>query len=97
MTKPKALFNWSGGKDSSIDLYKTLQSGDYDIPFLLTTLNAKCNRISQHGVRDALLDIQAEKIGIPLKKLILPDIPTMENYNRMMRSPLIGWLRSCRV
>jgi uncharacterized protein (TIGR00290 family) len=87
-TKPKALINWSGGKDSSICLQKILQSGDYDIHCLFTTLNARYNRISQHGVRSVLLEQQAGQIGIPLKTLMLPDTPTMEAYDRTMKVAL---------
>lgn len=88
MPKSKALFNWSGGKDSSICLHKILRSGEYEISFLFTTVNSRYNRISQHGVRTDLLEKQAEHIGLPLKKLLLPDIPTMENYNRAMSEAL---------
>ncbi|MEX1137307.1 MAG: diphthine--ammonia ligase [Balneolales bacterium] len=91
MTKTKALFNWSGGKDSSICLHKTLQSGEYDIPFLFTTVNAKYERITQHGVRTELLRTQAENIGLPVKIMTLPDTPTMENYNQMMKETLTGF------
>lgn len=88
MKNIRALFNWSGGKDSSICLHKILRSGDYEIPYLFTTVNEKHNRISQHGVRQELLKKQAESIGIPLRILRLPDIPTMENYNRAMAEAL---------
>lgn len=88
MKKPKAVFNWSGGKDSSICLYKTLRSGDYEVSYLFTTVNEKHNRISQHGVRYELLEKQAENIGIPLWVLRLPDTPTMESYNRKMAEAL---------
>ena len=46
----KAIFNWSGGKDSSLSLYHLLQTKDYDIRYLVTSVNAKFNRISMHGV-----------------------------------------------
>jgi uncharacterized protein (TIGR00290 family) len=86
--KPKALFNWSGGKDSSLCLYKMLQSKEYDISYLLTTISKQYNRISQHGVRTELLEQQTNSIGIPLYKLIMPEFPTMEAYNVMMKQTL---------
>ncbi|MEX2601521.1 MAG: diphthine--ammonia ligase [Balneolaceae bacterium] len=88
MAKEKAIMNWSGGKDSSLCLHRVLQSDKYDITYLFTTLNQEFNRISQHGVRADLLDKQSEKIGIPVIKLYLPDKPTMESYNRMMKEAL---------
>jgi uncharacterized protein (TIGR00290 family) len=86
--KPKALFNWSGGKDSALCLYKLMQSGEYDIKYLLTTVSKAYNRISQHGVRAELLEQQTSSIGIPLYKLILPEFPTMETYNTLMKETL---------
>jgi len=85
----KALFNWSGGKDSSICLHKVLQSGDFEIAALLTTVSDKYQRISQHGVRVELLEQQASSIGIELQKLMMPDWPTMEAYNEMMEKALM--------
>ncbi|MBN4049629.1 diphthine--ammonia ligase [Bacteroidales bacterium AH-315-N07] len=86
MQNNKAIFNWSGGKDSSLALYKVLKEDNFNIRYLLTTVSSKYRRISQHGVREILLEKQAESIGIPLHKLIMPDNPTMETYNRMMEN-----------
>ena len=61
MKKQKAIFNWSGGKDSSLALYKALQSDKYEISYLLTTVSSGFRRIIQHGVREKLLEMQAEK------------------------------------
>lgn len=80
----KAVFNWSGGKDSSYCLHKVLQEGKYDIKYLLTSVNESFQRISMHGVRVELLEQQAENIGIPLIKLLLPENPDMEMYNQKM-------------
>ncbi len=65
--KPKALMCWSGGKDSAMALYKAQQS--FEVVTLLTTLNADFGRISMHGVREELLDAQADAIGLPLIKV----------------------------
>jgi len=91
ISKPKAIFNWSGGKDSSLCLYKTLESGEYQISYLLTSLSEKYNRVSQHGVRAELLERQASNIGMPLHKLILPETPTMDDYDALMRNTLRGF------
>ncbi len=84
----KAIFNWSGGKDSSLSLYYLLQSKEYDVRYLVTSVNSKFNRISMHGVRQELLRQQAESIGIPLHMIMMPEMPTMENYNEMMEQTL---------
>ena len=69
MNKLKAIFCWSGGKDSSYCLHKILAEKLFDVKYLLTTVNDKFKRISMHGIREELLDKQAESIGIPLLKV----------------------------
>jgi uncharacterized protein (TIGR00290 family) len=86
--KKKAIFNWSGGKDSSLSLYHLLQSQEYDIRYLITSVNSKFKRISMHGVRQELLRRQAESIGIPLHMVMVPEMPTMEIYNDLMEQTL---------
>ncbi len=83
-----AVFNWSGGKDSALALYKVLQAGDLQVTCLLTTVNETFNRISMHGVRTELLERQAESIGIPLLKVMLPEMPDMQTYERIMEQQL---------
>ena len=53
---------WSGGKDSALCLHKVLLAKEYDVKYLLTTLNEQFKRISMHGVREELLDEQAKQI-----------------------------------
>lgn len=85
MTKySKALFNWSGGKDSSLCLHQVLSEKSFDVEFLLTTLNGKYKRVSMHGIAEKLLDKQAKSIGIPLKKLHLPEFPSMGEYEEIV-------------
>ena len=84
----KALFNWSSGKDSALSLYKTLQRRDFQIECLLTSVNTQYQRISMHGIRVELLKEQAESIGIPLKILEVPEMPTMEVYEKVMTETL---------
>ncbi|MDP5198939.1 diphthine--ammonia ligase [Flavobacterium sp. DG2-3] len=89
MSQPKkALFNWSSGKDSALALYKTLQNSEFQIECLLTSVNQQYQRISMHGIRVELLQKQAESIGIPLKILEVPEMPTMEVYEKVMTETL---------
>jgi uncharacterized protein (TIGR00290 family) len=59
----KAFMNWSGGKDSALCLYKSLQQG-INIQALVTTISN--DRVTMHGVRKELIDQQAKAIGLPL-------------------------------
>jgi len=80
----KSFFNWSGGKDSSLALYHTLNNKNYSVEKLLTNVNNQYRRISMHGVREELLEQQASAIGIPLQKLVLTDQPSMIEYEEHM-------------
>lgn len=86
--KIPAVFNWSGGKDSMLALDQVLKEGKYDVRYLLTTVNDAYNRVSMHGVREALLIQQAKNIGIPLYQLRLPDSPDMQDYEESMHDHL---------
>lgn len=83
-----AYFNWSGGKDSTLALYKVLREKQFDIRYLLTTLNEEADRISMHGVRSELLAAQAESLGIPAKKVHLPASSDMQAYESAMSTAI---------
>jgi len=76
--------NWSGGKDSSLTLYHVLKDKQYDVKYLVTSCSEEYDRISMHGVRVSLLKRQAELIGIPLKIIYVPTMPTMAAYDAAM-------------
>lgn len=82
--RKKALMNWSGGKDSALSLHHILQNNEYKVEHLLTSLNDSFKRVSMHGVREELLDQQAENIGINLIKLRLAETISMEEYQEKM-------------
>lgn len=82
------ILSWSGGKDSALALHALQQHSEYDVRGLLTSINEHYQRISMHGVREALLDSQAEAIGLPLYKVRLSERPSNEEYERQMRAAL---------
>jgi uncharacterized protein (TIGR00290 family) len=84
----KAFFNWSGGKDSALALYHAQKSGGYSVDRLLTNINGRHRRVSMHGVREELLEQQAKSMGLPLQKIILPEEPSMEEYEQTMKDNL---------
>jgi len=88
MRKQKAIFNWSGGKDSALCLHKTLTGGS-TVSCLLTSVNSRYQRVSMHGVRVELLEQQALNIGIPLVKMLMPEMPDMTTYETIMRETLV--------
>lgn len=77
--RKKAVFNWSGGKDSALALYKVLQQKQFDVVALLTTVNEETELSSMHAIPHSLLLKQAESIGIPLYPVFLPkNLPAYE-------------------
>lgn len=64
--KKKAVFNWSGGKDSALALLKTLEEQEFEVVSLLTTIQADTQTSSIHSIPLELLQKQAKSIGIPL-------------------------------
>lgn len=84
----KVLVAWSGGKDSAMALYELLASNDYKVVALLTTVTEDYDRISMHGVRSALLEAQAESLGIPLEKVYITKDSSNEEYEARMKERL---------
>jgi uncharacterized protein (TIGR00290 family) len=82
--KEKAVFNWSGGKDSALALHKIINQKEYEVVSLLTSVSEQFQRISMHGVRVDLLEKQAKSIGLPLIKMQIPDMPDMNVYEKIM-------------
>ena len=86
--------NWSGGKDSALALWRVLQTGQYSIDTLLTTLNAANRRVSMHGVREELLNAQAARLGLPQTKLFLPEESAITDYQQQMDVVLESWVKA---
>jgi uncharacterized protein (TIGR00290 family) len=84
------LLSWSGGKDSAFALHTLRSSPDFEPVGLLTTITEDYDRISIHGVRCELLERQAESIGLPLHKVLIPKDCTNEIYEDRLAAALRG-------
>ena len=84
MERTKAVFNWSGGKDSAHALWRAIESQRYEIVALLTTVNHDTRRSTMHGIPFPLLQAQAASIGIPLHAVDLTPKGDMEDYQTAM-------------
>ena len=80
----KTFMNWSGGKDSALAFYKTINAGQ-SIDGLVTSVNNGTDRVSMHGIRRTLLEQQASAIGLPLHTIQLPEMPGMQAYEEAVR------------
>lgn len=92
--REKALFTWSGGKDSAFALYEAQSSRRYEIAALLTTITEDYNRISLHGVRGNLLEQQADALGLLLERIHIPADASNEEYEAKMQAILEKYLRA---
>jgi uncharacterized protein (TIGR00290 family) len=72
MPKPKALLAWSSGKDSAYALAVVRQQNEVDVVGLLTTINTQFERVAMHAVRERLVELQSEAVGLPLWKVPIP-------------------------
>ena len=67
-----------------MSLYELRRGKQYEVVGLLTTVTQDYDRISMHGVRSILLEQQAEAVGVPLRKILIPKTCTNEIYERLM-------------
>ena len=73
MNKPTpVVLSWSGGKDSALALYELRRDPQWSVESLLTSVSDEFRRVSHHGIREELLEMQAAAIGLPLEWLRLP-------------------------
>ena len=89
--KEKVLFSWSGGKDSAFCLYELKKAGTYEVVALLTTVTEEYQRISMHGVRNILLQKQAESLGYPLEKMYITKDSSNDEYERKTEEVLLRY------
>jgi len=80
----KIAISWSSGKDSTLCLHTLLRERKYEISYLLTTVTEPYYRVSMHGVREDLLILQAESIGVKLMKVYIPAGCSNELYEKKM-------------
>jgi uncharacterized protein (TIGR00290 family) len=85
---PRALLSWSSGKDSAYALSELRRSGTCEVVGLLTTVSEAFRRVSMHGVREELLDRQAEAVGLPLRKVRIPHPCPNATYEKAMEEAL---------
>jgi diphthamide synthase (EF-2-diphthine--ammonia ligase) len=78
----KAVFNWSGGKDSALALQKVLEEKEFEVISLLTTMNAETSKSSMHAVPLEILERQADSVGIPLYTVV--SSTKLKNYDSTM-------------
>lgn len=61
----KSFCSWSGGKDSTLSLYKALND-EMDVKYLLNMLNEDGKKSRSHNLPLEIIKAQADSLGIPL-------------------------------
>ena len=80
----RILLAWSSGKDSAWALHVLRQSGEYEVAGLLTTFNEAFDRVAMHAVRRSLVEMQAQRLGLPLTVIEIPEHCSNETYELKM-------------
>jgi uncharacterized protein (TIGR00290 family) len=79
--------SWSSGKDSAFALAVAREQGAR-VERLLVTVNADADRVAMHAVRRALLEAQADRLGIPLHVVPIPSPCPNDVYEERMRAAI---------
>ncbi len=87
-TSINTVLNWSSGKDAALAYHKLSNQSGYKVTQLLTTLSQEYERVFMHGTREQLLDLQADRMKLPLKKVKLPASPDDNLYKDAMRTAM---------
>jgi uncharacterized protein (TIGR00290 family) len=72
-----------------MSLYETLKSDKFEILGILTTVSDAFHRVSMHGVREELLDLQSASLGLPAEKVLIPYPCSNDVYERKMRDAVL--------
>jgi uncharacterized protein (TIGR00290 family) len=80
----RILLSWSSGKDSAFALATLRQREDAAVVALMTTVNAAAARVAMHAVRQELLELQADAVGVPLWTLEIPSPCPHDVYEATM-------------
>jgi len=81
----KVVISWSGGKDSCLACYKAMSMG-YEVHCLINTVSQENKRVRFHGIKNTLLQRQAQVIGIPL----LQRETTSDGYEQEFKQTVIS-------
>src|SRR5947208_2117842 len=76
------------GKDSAFGLWILLRDPAYEVRALVTTITEGYDRVSMSGVREELLDRQADALVLPVIKVRIPPACPNDIYEQRMASTL---------
>jgi len=86
--RPKALIAWSSGKDSAWALHEMRRAGEVDVVGALTTVTSAFGRVSIHGLREELLQMQLDACELAPIVVHIPYPCPNEVYEREMAAAM---------
>ncbi len=92
MTPPRSddglVLLWSGGKDAMLALDVLHSQSPRRVGALLTTVTEEAERVTMHGTPLALIEQQADALGLPLHVMRVPPQPPNEVYEARLEAAL---------
>ncbi len=86
--------SWSGGKDAALAIWELSRDSSFHPAVLLSTLVASTDALQMHGVPRTLVDAQAEALGLPVRYVRVPLMPSNEEYEAAMQRELLELRRA---
>ncbi len=86
--------SWSGGKDAALAMWELSKDPTLRPAVLLSTLVSATDALQMHGVSRALVDAQAEALGLPVRYVRVPLMPSNTEYEEAMQRELLELRRS---
>ena len=80
----RTMLSWSSGKDSAWALHRMRENSEIAVDGLFCTINQAFDRVAMHAVRVALLQQQADSIGLPIQLIPIPHPCSNADYARIM-------------
>jgi uncharacterized protein (TIGR00290 family) len=80
----KTMLSWSSGKDSAWALQVMRDDPDITLAGLFCTINQEFDRVAMHAVRVALLQKQADSVGLPIRLIPIPNPCSNAEYAKIM-------------
>ncbi len=91
----KILLSWSSGKDSAWSLKELETRPDLEVVGIFCTVNEAFDRVAMHAVRLEILNLQADRVGLPLDVINIPYPCSDREYAARMGDFVQGAVRRC--
>lgn len=93
MATGRTWMSWSGGKDGALALHRLRGQEGVEVTGLLTTVSAERGRVPLQEVRAGLIAAQAERLGLPLHRIDLPEPCPNDVYEEAVGAALAAAAR----